>query len=76
LEFGISPASHQGGELGFVSLKVYDVIGNEVATLVNGKMNVGSYKVEFDGSNLPSGVYYYRLVSGNFVMTKKMVLAK
>ena len=76
LEFGISPASHQGGELGFVSLKVYDVIGNEVATLVDGKMNVGSYKVEFDGSNLPSGIYFYRLVSGNFVMTKKMLLAK
>ena len=81
---GISPASLQGGELGFVSLKVYDVLGNEVKTLVNENKPAGSYEVEFDGSNLPSGIYFYRLVvsSSNslstegFSDTKRMILVK
>lgn len=61
---------------GFVSLKVYDISGKEVMTLVNKNMNVGSYSVEFNGSYLSSGVYFYRLESGNFVETKKMMLVK
>jgi Secretion system C-terminal sorting domain len=70
LEFGIS-------NLGFVSLKVFDVLGNEVATLVNEKKNPGSYEVEFDGSNLSSGIYFYRLeVDENIIDTKRMVLLK
>jgi len=63
-------------DFGFVSLKVYDVLGREIATLVNEEKRAGSYKVEFNGSNLSSGVYFYRLNSGSFVSTKKMLLIK
>ena len=69
LEFGIS-------DLGFVSLKVYDILGKEITTLVNEKLSPGKYKVEFDGSGLPSGVYFYRLASGEFTDTKRMMLIK
>jgi hypothetical protein len=69
LEFGIS-------ELGFVSLKVYDLLGKEVVTLVNEKLSPGEYKVEFDGSGLTSGVYFYRLTAGEFTETKRMMLVK
>lgn len=69
LEFGIS-------ELGFVSLKVYDMQGREVSTLINKKLSPGSYKLDFDGSNFTSGSYFYRLVAGDFIETKKMILAK
>lgn len=62
---------------GFVSLKVYDVLGNEVAVLVNEKKNAGSYQVEFDGSSLSSGIYFYSLsVNGNLIDTKRMLLLK
>jgi len=60
----------------FVSLKVYDVLGNEVATLVNEEKPAGNYTVEFNGIGLPSGIYFYRLQTGSFVETKKMVLLK
>jgi photosystem II stability/assembly factor-like uncharacterized protein len=63
-------------ELRFVTLKVYDVLGNEIATLVNEENSAGEYEVEFDGTGLPSGIYFYRLRSGLFVETKKMVLMK
>jgi len=69
LEFGIS-------DLGFVSLKVYDILGKEVATLVNEKLSPGKYKVEFDGSGLTSGVYFYRITAGEFTDTKRMLLVK
>lgn len=69
LEFRIS-------KLGFVSLKIYDVLGKEVKTLVNEKLSPGNYKVEFDGSNLTSGVYFYRLTAGEFTDTKRMMLVK
>ncbi|MBS1492620.1 MAG: T9SS type A sorting domain-containing protein [Bacteroidetes bacterium] len=61
---------------GFVSLKVYDLSGKEVMTLVNKNMTVGSYSVDFNGAFLSSGVYFYRLESDNFVETKKMMLVK
>ncbi len=61
---------------GFVSLKVYDVLGREVATLVNRQESAGGHTVTFDASKLPSGVYFYRLNAGNYTATKKMVLAK
>jgi len=58
-------------------LKVYDVLGNEVAVLVNEKQNAGAYSVEFDGSGFSSGVYLYRLeVNGNHIDTKRMILLK
>ena len=59
-----------------VMLKIYDVLGQEVETLVNEDQNVGRYQVQFDGSRLASGVYFYRLVAGNHVVTKKMLLLK
>jgi hypothetical protein len=66
----------------FVTLKVYDLLGREVATLVDEYRNAGSYEVEFPtvetghAPSLPSGVYFYRLQTGNFVETKKMILLK
>ena len=63
-------------ELGFVSLKVYDALGQVVRTLINDSRPAGNYKVEFDGSDLPSGVYFYRLESGEFSETKRMILLK
>ncbi len=63
-------------ELAFVTFKVYDMLGNEIATLVNEEKPIGSYEVEFDAINLPSGIYFYRLQAGLFVETKKMVLMK
>jgi hypothetical protein len=60
----------------FVTLKVYDVLGNEVATLVNEEKQVGEYEIEFDGSTLTSGIYFYQLQAGSFVETKKMMLMK
>jgi hypothetical protein len=63
-------------ESGFVSLKVYDVLGNEVAVLVNEKLSPGIYKKEFDGSNYTSGIYFYTIKAGNFIQTKRMLLLK
>jgi hypothetical protein len=61
----------------YVSLKVYDVLGNEVFVLVNEKQNAGSYEVDFDGSNFSSGIYFYKLaVDGNNIDTKRMILLK
>ena len=61
---------------GHVTLKIYDVLGREVATLVNEKQGAGAHTVRFDGSRLSSGVYFYRLNAGDFVATKKLVLTK
>jgi hypothetical protein len=60
----------------FVNLSVYDVLGREVETLVNEKLYPGSYEVEWNASSYPSGVYFYKLISGNYVQTKKMMLLK
>ena len=57
-----------------LSLKVYDVLGNEIETLVNEEKPVGTYEVTWYADNLPSGVYFYQLKAGDFVETKKMVL--
>ncbi len=61
---------------GNVSLKFYDVLGNEIETYLDGFINAGSYSVEFDGSRLASGVYFYKLDAGNFSETKRMILSK
>lgn len=61
---------------GFVSLKVFNVLGKEVAALVNGWNEAGKHKIDFDASGLNSGVYFYRLESGSFVDTKKMILLR
>jgi Secretion system C-terminal sorting domain len=60
----------------FVNLKVYDVLGNEVATLVNEEKATGSYEVNFDAKGLSSGIYFYRINAGSFVETKKMIVLK
>jgi hypothetical protein len=72
----ITNIQYQIPELNFVTLKVYDVLGNEIATLVNEENPAGSYKVKFDGAELASGIYFYRLQAGSFFETKKMVLMK
>ena len=59
-----------------VSLKVYDVLGNEVATLVNEKQTAGNYSVEFNGADLSSGLYFYILKTPNQSVTRKMLLVK
>lgn len=61
---------------GMVSLKVFDMLGREVATLINEKIDAGTYKVDFNGTGLSSGVYLYRLNAGSYTSTKKMVLMK
>ena len=62
--------------ISIVTLKVYDILGREVSTLVNEEKPVGEYEVEFSGSGLTSGIYFYMLQSGEYVETKKMVLLK
>ena len=59
-----------------VKLIVYDIQGKEVTTLVNEKLSAGSYEVEWDGTGYPSGVYFYKLETEDFIDTKKMVLLK
>jgi hypothetical protein len=74
-----NPSASIGYELsrsGFVTLKVYDLLVREVATLANGDRQAGVYTVKFDGSALSSGVYFYRLQAGNFSRTRSMVLMK
>ena len=63
-------------ESGLVSLKIYDLLGREVKTLVNEEMQTGIYKIDFDASGLASGIYFYTLNTGEFNSTKKMVLLK
>lgn len=60
----------------FVTIKVYDIIGREVATLVNNNISAGNHKVTFDAADLSSGIYFYQIRAGNFVQTKKMILLK
>ncbi len=59
-----------------VQFKVYDILGNEVATLVNEQKPAGNYEVEFDASHISSGIYFYSLHAGVFFQTKKMILLK
>ena len=63
-------------EGGFVSLRVYNLIGQEVATFLNGQMPAGEHTTTFDAANLPSGIYLYRVVADRFVAERKMLLLK
>ena len=63
-------------DFGFVTLKVYDVTGNEVAVLVNEELSAGKYNVDFNASNLASGTYFYRLQTAGFTQTKKLTMIK
>jgi hypothetical protein len=60
----------------YITLKIFDIIGNELATLVNEEKPAGSYQVEFNAANLPSGLYFYKLQAGNYSETKKMLMIK
>jgi len=60
----------------FVSLKVYDILGNEVAKLVNEEKSAGTYSISFDAANLASGIYFYSISMGNFNQVKKMILLR
>ena len=63
-------------QLSFVTIKVYDVLGNEIATLVNGEIPAGIYNVDFNAKNLSSGIYFYKLYTNLIITTKKMTLVK
>jgi hypothetical protein len=65
-----------GRGVGMVSLKVYDIMGREIATLVNEQLAPGTYETTFDGSALSSGTYFYKLTTGDFSQTKRMLLVK
>jgi photosystem II stability/assembly factor-like uncharacterized protein len=64
------------GSRQFVTIKIYDLLGREIATLINEEKPAGEYKVEFNAANLPSGIYFYRIKAGSYINTKKMVLLK
>jgi len=57
-------------------IKVYNILGQEITTLVNEQLQPGTYEINFDGTNLPSGVYFYKLIAGDYVETKKMLMIK
>jgi len=63
-------------DLRFTILKVYDVLGNEISTLVNEEKPAGSYEINFNAANLPSGIYFYQLYAGSYSATKKMILLR
>ena len=65
-----------GTNAGPVTLKVYDLLGREVAVLVNEYKAPGNYEVTWNAANTPSGVYFYRIQAGDFVQTRKMLLLK
>jgi hypothetical protein len=60
----------------FVNLKVYDILGREVATLVNEEKPAGNYEVEFNANDLSSGIYFYTLKAGKYLQTRKLILMK
>jgi len=72
----ITKIRYQITEPAFISIKIYDVLGNEIADLVNEEKNAGSFEIDFNGSELTSGIYYYRITAENFNQTKKMILLK
>jgi len=76
IEYSISVVDESFASTTNVVLKVYDVLGHEVTTIVNKKQKPGNYKVQFDASTFPSGIYFYELQKGNFRMVKKMILLK
>ena len=76
IKYSIPRSTEYYSVLQNVTLKVYDVLGNEVATLVNEEKPAGNYEVDFDASNLPSGIYITRLTSGTYISSIKMLLIK
>ena len=72
----VTTINYQIPQTGFVSLKVYDILEREVAILVNEEKAVGNYEAEFNGSELASGIYFYKLRADNYTSVKKMILLK
>ena len=75
----LNPPLSKGGRglaLRGVSLKIYDITGREITTLVNESLQPGNYEITFDGSNLSSGINFYKLIAGDFISIKKMLLIK
>jgi hypothetical protein len=72
----VTTISYQVAESRMVSVKIYDMLGRQVATLVNEVQPAGSYNISFDAARLSTGIYIYRMVSGDFVQTRKMTLMK
>ena len=68
--------NYQISKEGLVILKLYDVLGKEIKTLINDQKSSGNYSVELDASELPSGIYYYQLVAGSYSSTKKLIVLK
>ena len=69
IQYSIPQRSH-------VTINVCDILGKELINLVNEEKEIGNYEIEFDGSNLSSGVYFYRMLAGNFVNVKRLTLLK
>jgi flagellar hook assembly protein FlgD len=61
---------------GNAEVKIYDALGKEISTLVTEKLSPGVYSVNWDGTDYPSGVYFYKLITGDYAETRKMVLIK
>jgi hypothetical protein len=76
INYSIPVETRHAPSLQHVTLKVYDLLGREIASLVNETKSPGNYQVTFNGSSLPSGVYFYRLQAGSFNETKKLILMK
>ncbi|HCY77070.1 MAG TPA: hypothetical protein DHV28_14200 [Ignavibacteriales bacterium] len=76
IRYSIPNVTLSGVEGSRVQLRIYDILGNEVATLVNEYKPAGMYNLQFTMNNLASGIYFYRLTAGSFVQTKKMILLK
>jgi hypothetical protein len=75
IKFALPDVNSDGAAVN-VKLSVYDVVGQEVAVLINDMLEPDSYRVEFNGTNISSGIYFYRLTAGSFIETKKMMLVK
>ena len=67
---------YQIPDISFVTVKVFDVLGSEIATLVNEELPAGNYNIKYDPINLPSGVYFYRIKSGKYTQARKMILLR
>ena len=72
----VTVISFQVPVLSYVTLKIYDILGREIASLISEEKNAGNYKVKFNGNSLPSGIYFYKLSAGDYFQTKKMLLLK
>ncbi len=75
IKFDIAPLLRGAGGV-LTSIKIYDILGKENQTLVNEQLQPGTYEVTFDGSNIPSGIYFYKLEIENYIETKKMLMVK